>query len=447
MPSSGAPWRGLSKRDSFPPQVALAPDGRVAIRDNVGFAVVYLIDGADKCVLRLAPYGPQPVEWLGWTADGKLLTVGTGKLTAWDADTGKARFETAGSYTGVAALAPGREWIALAAPGVIDIVDTASGACRGRLQAWETTLSLAVSPDGTRLAALGPARHGAGVGTPARVWTGTEPSEVPSEGWRQVLAWKVEDGTADGKATFRPVASAPLQWIGPRQLVAGGGSVADLDVGCGTYHFAFEGKGKPLRDSPDGRLWLTRDGWLEAVKPPALRPEGEVVFGPSVPLQVQVSGPSAIRAAQVAKLLNGVLRDLGQAMGEGGWSWRLNVQEKETQQKLSFGSQSKELPLPAVYVRGDLVAPDGTAVASTADSAGFLGPRSRYFNGRQDITMGPQSSWVEYYNFRGQDPKEAILDEEWEYVLPGCRFYSQGVVKVGTAYQPLPIKLPVQPGR
>src|SRR5205814_259794 len=112
-------------------------------------------DAGGQRLLGLVPYPDYPLVWVGWSANGRLLTAGRGKLTAWEVPAGRAVFEVEGQYAGPVHLEPGRRWLVAATfPGPIDVLAADTGACLGRCSADNygyRCAQLALSPDGTRL--------------------------------------------------------------------------------------------------------------------------------------------------------------------------------------------------------------------------------------------------------------------------------------------------------
>src|SRR5262249_5446870 len=93
---------------------------------------------------------------VSWSADGKLLTLGDGKLTGWDPKTGRALFEVAGNYRLPVETPRGRAWLAVSSGDHIDLLDSATGRCLARIPTGEMPddpyQSLAISPDAMVLA-------------------------------------------------------------------------------------------------------------------------------------------------------------------------------------------------------------------------------------------------------------------------------------------------------
>src|SRR5262249_12885873 len=130
---------GPDRSGTFDPQkqglvAALSNDGeRLALRDPADAARVGVWGARGKRPPRPGPHGKKPVQWVTWSADGKLLTLGGGKLTGWDVAGGKAVYEADGTYRLPADAVRGRAWLALSAGTHIDLLEAATGRCLGRL--------------------------------------------------------------------------------------------------------------------------------------------------------------------------------------------------------------------------------------------------------------------------------------------------------------------------
>src|SRR5262245_56868429 len=203
------------------PLAALTSDGnRLALRDPAEPARLDIWAEDFSRVGGLKPYGDVAVDWLGWSADGKLLVISGGALTAWDIESGKAYYEVKGGYRGPADYGPGRKWLAVAADEAVDLIDLGSGKCLGRFRrdgAGLLFLSVAVAPDGKSLSAVRP-----GV-------------TAPRPGTRNPTAYVADlwDLTT-GRATSVPFGETFLQvdsWSTPRHLLAASGmNVALIDA-------------------------------------------------------------------------------------------------------------------------------------------------------------------------------------------------------------------------
>jgi hypothetical protein len=131
---------------------ALTTDGkRLALRDHDDPSRVDVWDDGGTRLLGLVPgKNGGAIDWLGWSGDGRLLTLAGGTLTAWEVPAGRAVYEVEGDYQGPLHLAPGQGWLAAAAADHVDLLDAATGRCRaeGKAADWGPC---ALAPDGRTL--------------------------------------------------------------------------------------------------------------------------------------------------------------------------------------------------------------------------------------------------------------------------------------------------------
>jgi hypothetical protein len=444
----------------------LSPTGAIAVRDPADATRVDAWDAAGKWMIGLRPYEHQPLVAVGWSADGKLLTVGGGRMTAWELPSGKAVYELTCGSAG-AALTPDHSLIAVGAEGHIDVFDTATGACRGRLDCPQQLLALGVSADGQHLAALFAAKRGAGL--PIGAFTthdGKSYQTVRVWGWRELRGWNLTDGRSEGAALLRPQ-NTGLQWVGSRHVLVGGVFVVDLAAGWAVSLLQPPAKSRHVIGSPDERVWYfapeperppTKEAILKrmiaagagkSLKPtgPAKmvavacpRFGGELAFGPRVPLRLEVDIADAARRAEATRVWTDCLHHVGQATGKGGWTLKITAAESETNSTIEFGpGQLFQVKIPIVTGRSELRAPDGTVVQVANLAQRFPGQLSKYFKKRTNIRSSAQGmSWTELYDFRGQDPRKAMSDETWQKFYIDGRFYGAGLVKADGKYAALP---------
>ena len=139
------------------PLAALSLDGkRLAMRDPNDNSRVDVWDQDGKRLVGIVPYDPKTtIDWLGWGKDGKLLTLGAGRLMGWEIDGARAAYEVDGNYLSPPQIAPAGAWLALTGAEHVDLIDAATGKCLGRCQTskakggWYGPAVL--SPDGKAL--------------------------------------------------------------------------------------------------------------------------------------------------------------------------------------------------------------------------------------------------------------------------------------------------------
>jgi hypothetical protein len=450
----------------------LSPSGAVAVGDYADPARVDAWDAAGKWIASLRP-ADQELTWAGWSADGKLLTLCGGRLTAWELPACKAVYEMPALGVHLA-LTPDHTLLVVGTANRMDVLDAATGECRGRIDCPAQVLSLAVSADGQHVAALLPAKRGAGMNVqPAAPQEGDFHYLMKGGGWRQVRAWGLADGKPKGEAHVR-VPNSLLRWVGPRQVLAGGdynhgGFLVELDSGCATAYLQAPQDATLGQGSPDDRPWyfVTKPAGpqdpdafrqrLFAAQAGKLKPEptgpvklvagarparaGELVFGPRVPLRLEVDIADENRKAEATAAWTACLRDMGQTLGEGGWTLRISGSEADSGSSMQFGpGGALKVQIPLVKGRSELRAPDGTVVAAMDLLQGFLGRDSKYFKKNQGLVQAPNGRSVEEYDFGGRNGKAAMADEIWHNYIVAARFYGMGVVKADGKYVALPMK-------
>jgi hypothetical protein len=407
-------------------------------------------------LLSLTPYEPaSALEWLGWSADGRLLTVGGGRLTAWDIDEGRAVYEAAISGSNLAAvLSPGRTWVAVATKGGVFLFDTAGGRCLGRLEtgdpATEGWIALAVSPDGKRLCGLTrrrpPPFAPAGIDGWMTRWKSKERAgELVWSSHYEIFTWELESGKRTGAiAVWTDMASPqwnPLHWCGPNHVLVGGRNLVDLEHRVLRQVYVTPRTIMP--ESPDGRLWYLdgpseRDAkttTLRAYRQPIPSADDKVVLHPGLPIDVKIECGNADRDKRAGAALCTLLDYEGYQAGPGGWTMRVKAEPFDTGERLPQDPADGPT-LPAILVTIHLVAPDGVEAGSEAYSAVFQRKRSKYYV----RPRSGESESVEKYNFAGKDRNQAILDEIWEQLATpgGWARWPRGVVKVQDKYLLLP---------
>lgn len=424
------PWTQREGAAAVPPAElgqlppALTPDGkRLVLRDpaHPAWGRVDVWDPKAGRILGLLPYGGSAVEWHGWTADGRLLTVGDGKLTAWEVPSGKASFEVAGNYGGRAGLSPGGAWVVVPSVGHLDVIDAATGACLGRLdggresaRAWR---SFAVSPDGRRLAGL--------------AWTEGKPHTLRT--------WDLDSGKARHTVALPSIGAPPLHWYGDRHVLVGNDFV-DLDLGTAVARFDMAGGlAKSVGSSPDGRLWcvggvlkagafaqarvrqeagVMASGWRRTlvactVPDPAVVAElsgaapakRRVALHLGMEIAVEVSCSDPARNNQVETGVEELLKREGFKAGPGS-GWKLVAKAEQHDVRVQFNAGEPYNFVPGVKGTLTLVGPAGPAGGGEV-KADIGNTRSKYEKERD-------RSGTRDFNFQGLRPSRAFADEYWE---------------------------------
>lgn len=280
-PSASGPAEGFRRSRSVlgqprpsekvtPHSAALTRDGKMlALIDPADRARVDVWDTSGKRRIGLRPYQDNHVLWLGWSADGKLLTADGGHLSGWDVATGQATFEVVGRFTWFV-TAPGAEWVMVTTPARhLFFVDASTGRCLGHIPASPSCPEHTLSPDGKTLLRLGGSLN-------AQVWdlqtgkrqSGREAPVVP-------LSLAIPDvpqpvgGRLGGAQQMVAVRQPMLQmfWIGPRKILSHTKRPGEqqpryylYDLDAHTHTYAYPATlGRFLNDSL-GRAWMGSAG-------------------------------------------------------------------------------------------------------------------------------------------------------------------------------------------
>jgi hypothetical protein len=412
---------------------------------------------------RLAGFYPyqsgQAVEWLGWSSDNRLLTLGGGRLTAWEVPSARVAFEIDGGYAAPVELAPGSAWLAVAGGDRVDLIETASGRCLGRCRAGGVSgvvRDVVLSGDGQRLAVVFPG------------------AADPKLGQFTAALWDLTRGRADLLPFGRDPYST-VHWIGSDLLVTltDGSVLYDLALGRAIAGYAFPTSqwrwGGPLFvRAPDGRVWYRRDqhpkarrgtstgGVWWAVSDDDFRgglralpdPNRQWVWTRSSPVRVEVDLGAPARSQPYAEQLAGLLQKQGFSIGPGGWSFRLTHEVIGTGKFLSLGSrEGPEQQIPAVRFTWQLLDAEGKRAWMKQTYSHFAGPASRYFTGATtEKVKGIHGFEMQttYYNFGPLGMRAAIALEILEgqaqhAAIPGD--LPQALLKGAGSYCELPVLL------
>jgi hypothetical protein len=450
------------------PAAALTGDGaRLAVCDPADRSRVDVWTADGRRLLGFHPAGPgQEVGWLGWSPQGRLLTVAGGSLTAWEVPGARAVFEAAGGYAAPVAAAGGGKWLAVAAGGHVDLLDGASGACLGRCRAGGVAgavRDLALSADGRRLAVVF-----------------ASPADRQAKGKYTAQLWDLDAGRAD-LLTFGGDPYATVCWAGPEHLAAfaGGQVLYDLAVrrAVALYQFADPDRswhGPLLARSPDGRVWFRRANARprgaqrprDARLPPGVWwaiTEAELLGGPQsrlaerpraavvprrFPVRVEVDLGTDKRGQTFARPVAEQLRKQGFSTGPKGWCLRVTHRVIDTGKELTLTGpiQVPEF-IPAVHLKWVLCDAEGNQVWERTTVGRFAWHQSKYYTGttREPFRGRPGLQWVKaHFHFGGRPMREAIADEILDTLAQQPTPLGElptAWLKVGKEYRLMPLQI------
>jgi hypothetical protein len=417
---------GVFDPSAAPLAAGMTHDGtRLALRHPTDLARVDVWDSTGTLLLSIIPYPPAlPVQWVGWSAGGRLLTMAGGKLTAWNVPDGKAAYEVEGDYQLPVCPVRGGAWVAIAANSGVDLVDTESGRCLGHFAGEPDDryashpADLAISRDGSALAYVAPRK------------------KPDPEGGAVFQAWDL----ASGKLLLRTPMGVPIRpmvVLDSRYVLLGGASLFDLKTQLGFAGYQTDRFHSPdympfpegpLPGSPDGRIWAfgpepgaedSGRGMLRPLELPGYATaygDRASVFDKQTPLLVEVDMGEEGRSRSFGKNLLKSLQSDGFTIGKGGWTLRASCEVKPTDLNLKFkGGWGGVVNVPRVLVHIKLYAPDGE-LAHTTGSTVEMGTGSKYFRGERKVSekweRGEKITELEFtWDLPDQNPREAIVTE------------------------------------
>jgi hypothetical protein len=424
--------------DNAPGKADVAPDGTLAAmavngRTAETVGVISVFAPGDKEPRNLPP-ATQSAKWLGWSAAGRLLVVKDGKLAAWEPAGGKPVFEVGEKLTEPATVSPARNWVVVCVDGkYLEVRDAATGDVRGRLGGEAGWRGLDVSPDGKRLAGVRfpPLPVGSPAGTPYDV---------------ELHVWDL--ATGERKARLKDKMPGLVSWVGPNHLYHAD-RVFDIDLGLAVVTLGPPDppSGIARVGSPDGRLWWSGRSGQAFVAPVPTTPAGggRLAFTKGTPVRLELSCSDARREAPARAALTKQLTAVGHPVSDSQWLVKVKAEEYDIGHTLFVTGLQKTVSEPGVKGEMKLIAPDGTAVATSPVGGRFPERQSKFFvrERRDQVTSG----FILEYDFHGADPRQAMLNEVWgQFVrFPADVRMLPPVWETGGKFQalPLPVSLPL----
>jgi hypothetical protein len=404
------------------PTAALTRDGeKLALVDFKDKTRVDVWDISGKHLIGLRPY-EDPIAWLGWSSDGKLLTADRAHLSGWDVATGQAAFEVGGNLNWFQS-APGAEWVMVMTPARhLFFVDATTGQCLGHIPANPALPEHTLSPDGKTLLRLAQ--------------------------WKSVQAWDLQTGKrkSDRETPLVPITLGGVVWIGPRMILSRTNSPEQqpryylYDLDAHTHTYSFPANLGVFQNDTLGRAWMAsqatgNETWTAPSIPGAKPFDQTLAFGPGTTVQVEVDVGSGENSQTTAKKMADSLASLGFKIGRGGWVLRADHKSSTTKTDLSDLSGQRGISVATLTINWQLLDPQGNEAWKGTSGGKFDPFNSKYVvvgSRKTDMAaggMGGGSSQVQL-NYGSKDAMtaqvEEILEKYWYPGVPTCLVQSEG---------------------
>ena len=474
-------YLGFMKNPSAGPRGALSADGELfAVQDPYDPRRVKVFGGAGEPVAAFHPRGrtvpadrrdesydelgrflggpdedrpPSPtlpaISWMRFDAEGNLVVLCDGVLTAFSLPVVEPRYALDLSATGLTGddlrLGPGRRWLAGRTRRRATFVLLAGGEPAGGfdLPPGRLLRGDAVSPDGGRWIGwfgeyLPEALKSTGIGT------SVEGPSLPSS----VGAWDLRTGRLAAAVELKAgrFGSGDVVGVGGEHALVldDAPQLVDLKTGLHVAGYVYKSvvltrhdDGSPaLTEAPeavvervaDQRHLLARAG--EVAKPydpvdPAA-PDQRDLFDPArsgglladQALTVKVDAGAEASSRAQAEAIARALQERGYRIGPDGWALRVSYAVKDSASTLDFSGTT--VPIPMVSYDWKLVTAAGAVLWEGTSGGYFQGRNSKYFlnpTGRglgvipaDDVPAAQQYS-VENYLFPDGDMRTAVVEE------------------------------------
>jgi hypothetical protein len=314
----------------------------------------------------------------------------------------------------------------------LDVIDTKTGTCKGRIGREGNWRALAVSPDGQRLAGVR--------------------SQSPASDGHEIHAWDLKTGNRTGVVpALKTGNSAVLHWANASELYLASDEhgLYDMDHRILLGRIAVErdsARRRPLNDGPDGRPWALIDDKARgqgAITPVKVgKPAGSLAFRPGIGVRVDADCGDAKRSARANSTIANIFKEAGHPNG-GEWTLRLAASEHDTGKLMTLVRM--ETKVPGVKGTFELVDPQGQVAATTTYQMAFPQRGSRYFK-KTENGPGRGAPETDVYDFGGRDPLEAMAEETWDLFLKGLDSapIPRGAWRTESRYLQLPLNLEYQ---
>jgi hypothetical protein len=255
-----------------------------------------------------------------------------------------------------------------------------------------------------------------------------------------LLAWDLAtgEGQSHGVAISR---FATLYWLTPDHLALCSWDTKIYDLKLETTSLALKlpnfsawpSSGPPFRRALHGQLWMASpDNREHENKEPhtwrlhkLIDTKGEE-FSPlfaddrtnidcrKTPVSVVLDvGDKKLAQKHGEEKILTELQRRGCTIGGGGLVLKISPVVGETSDVIDFGFNIS-MKIPKITYNWELIDPSGVSLWQATTETRFPGSSSKYYVGGVTTPGGPQFGTMEKYDFKGRDPKSAIVEEMFE---------------------------------
>jgi hypothetical protein len=241
----------------------------------------------------------------------------------------------------------------------------------------------------------------------------------------QIGKWNLATGAAD-EPLPAPVAAAPMQWAGPKHVLANM-TLYDFGFKQAIATYSLPAKSKAAGASPDGRLWYSYDaGQNRTVLTAVVVPDPQAadisaqaaankispLIPPGTAVKVHVNSNSDRFKAAVDQALNNRLEAMGYKTGAGGITLSVNTNVSATGRTLEYELRQAPKfgpPLPFGPGGGQIV--KVTEYQVTCQSL-IVDQQGTLLHKAETIIPTPSS-----LRFRGDDFQKELVEAMWDQAI------------------------------
>lgn len=421
--------------------ISQSPSGnRFAYSDPATPGRVEIFDAEKKWIGGFFPGGKKSVvEWIHLLSDDRVLTQTDGVLSAYTLAEGKLTrdFALDGDFIGPHEFSADKQLLAIGRSAGIDFIDLKSGQVLNRLQCpWEGLVTdMAFSPDGKRLAVIFVSDPETAVSLSRGADNGKYDS-IPIS----LLVWDLTtgEGQSHGVAIAR---FATIGWLTADHLALLNWDPKVYDLKLETTLLslklptfsAWPASSPPFRRAADGRFWIAApdNREHENKETHTWRPHGIIdpsgaEFAPlfaadrklfdcqKTPISVVLDvGDKKLAQKHGEEVILTELQRRGFTIGPGGATLKISPQVMDTSDVLAFG-MNVSMKIPKIVYQWELTDKDGLSLWQGTTETRFPTLASKYYVGGVTMPGGPQSGTMEKYDFKGRNPKTAMVEEMFE---------------------------------